>query len=160
MHACCHLVHAHSVFSHMPSPPPRQYNATTPIFPEVAAEMQPFLTAFGNPSSTHAFGRPCKAAVDAARARVAALVGCEPDEIYFTSCGTESNNWWAPRAPVLIFPVCWSVALDLCAFLLCREANCTVHRPCMPAHVPRHILSPPDTYSPLAAAPAGPSGAQ
>ncbi|EFN56195.1 hypothetical protein CHLNCDRAFT_144931 [Chlorella variabilis] len=69
------------------------YNATTPIFPEAADEMRPFLTAFGNPSSAHAFGRPCKAAVDAARARVAAMVGADPDEIFFTSCGSESDNW-------------------------------------------------------------------
>ncbi len=69
------------------------YNATTPIFPEVADEMRPFLTSFGNPSSMHTFGRPCKEAVDAARARVAAMVGAEPDEIVFTSCGSESDNW-------------------------------------------------------------------
>ena len=55
--------------------------------------MRPFLAAFGNPSSSHAYGRPCKAAVDEARARVAALVGAHNDEIYFTSCGTEADTW-------------------------------------------------------------------
>jgi cysteine desulfurase len=77
------------------------YNATTPIFPEVAEEMRPFLTAFGNPSSSHAFGRPCRAAVELARARVAAMVNAEPAEIFFTSCGTESDNWWGCHAAFL-----------------------------------------------------------
>lgn len=53
------------------------YNATTPIFPEVAAAMQPFLsTHFGNPSSSHAYGRPCKAAVEAAREQVCTIAVC------------------------------------------------------------------------------------
>lgn len=139
------------------------YNATTPIFPQVAQEMAPFLwNNFGNPSSTHVYGTPvcivprarevairqdlmtyfpdgtqqhcrrregwwwgsfwsppgsflclnaylapalpaapaaavalwqCKAAVETARRRVAQLVGAQPREIYFTSCGTESDNW-------------------------------------------------------------------
>eukprot|EP00854_Cymbomonas_tetramitiformis_P017507 gene17507-20844_t len=70
------------------------YNATTPIFPEVADEMQPFLMRyFGNPSSNHAFGRPCNAAVKQARERVAKLVGAKQEEIVFTSCGSESDNW-------------------------------------------------------------------
>uniref|UniRef100_A0A061S7P8 Cysteine desulfurase n=1 Tax=Tetraselmis sp. GSL018 TaxID=582737 RepID=A0A061S7P8_9CHLO len=70
------------------------YNATTPIFPEVADEMQPFLThSFGNPSSTHAYGQKTKAALDLARQRLADAVGASPEEIVFTSCGTESNNW-------------------------------------------------------------------
>jgi len=69
------------------------YNATTPVFPEVADEMEPFLrTHFGNPSSNHAFGRPCKDAIDVARSRIAALLGCHPSEVIFTACGTESDN--------------------------------------------------------------------
>lgn len=69
------------------------YNATTPIFPEVAEEMTPFLHEhFGNPSSGHAFGRPCVAAVATARSRVAALLGCSEHEVVFTSCGSESDN--------------------------------------------------------------------
>lgn len=60
---------------------------------QVAEEMRPFLTAFGNPSSGHAFGRPCREAVALARARVAAMVGADPDEIFFTSCGTEADAW-------------------------------------------------------------------
>ncbi|KAG2493247.1 hypothetical protein HYH03_008385 [Edaphochlamys debaryana] len=71
------------------------YNATTPILPEVANEMAPFLFEhFGNPSSGHTYGRTCKAAVDLARRRVATLVNAaDPSEIHFTSCGTESDNW-------------------------------------------------------------------
>ena len=68
-------------------------NATTPIDPRVAEAMQPYLTThFGNPSSRHAFGRRAREAVDRARAQVAGLLGCRPDEIVFTSGGTESNN--------------------------------------------------------------------
>ncbi len=69
------------------------HNATTPIAPEVAEAMWPYLTThFGNPSSDHLFGRAAKAAVDTAREQVAALIGAHPDEIVFTSGGTESNN--------------------------------------------------------------------
>jgi selenium donor protein len=69
------------------------YNATTPIDPEVAAEMMPWLQGrFGNPSSAHAFGLEAREAVVLARARVARLIGCAPDEIVFTSGGTEANN--------------------------------------------------------------------
>ena len=69
------------------------HNATTPIATEVAEAMWPYLTShFGNPSSDHAFGRVARSAVDTAREQVAALVGAHPDEIVFTSGGTEANN--------------------------------------------------------------------
>ncbi len=69
------------------------YNATTPIDPEVLEAMQPFLReGFGNPSSSHPYGKTAKEAVEAARKRVAILLGCSPEEIVFTSGGTESNN--------------------------------------------------------------------
>ena len=69
------------------------YNGTTPIDPEVLDAMMPFLTGeFGNPSSSHWYGIAPKRAVEAARLRVASLIGCEPGEIIFTSGGTESNN--------------------------------------------------------------------
>jgi cysteine desulfurase len=68
-------------------------NATTQLDPAVIEEMLPFLTEFyGNPSSGYTFGRQVRGAIDLARERVAALLGCEPAEIVFTSCGTESNN--------------------------------------------------------------------
>ncbi|KAF6265975.1 pyridoxal phosphate-dependent transferase [Scenedesmus sp. NREL 46B-D3] len=70
------------------------YNATTPIFPEVAEAMKPYTyELFGNPSSVHAYGRQTRAAVDKARQQVAALISCTPSEVCFTSCGTESDNW-------------------------------------------------------------------
>ena len=69
------------------------YNATTPIDPEVAAQMMPYLTEhFGNPSSLHSFGARTKLAIETARAQVAAAIGAEPDEILFTSGGSEANN--------------------------------------------------------------------
>jgi cysteine desulfurase len=69
------------------------YNASTPIAPEVAAAMQGFLTEhFGNPSSLHWAGAPAKAAVERARAQVAGRLGCSAEEIVFTSGGSEANN--------------------------------------------------------------------
>ena len=70
------------------------YNATTPIAREVAEAMAPYLYEhFGNPSSSHPYGVATKRAIEAARAQVAALLGCQPAEIVFTSGGTESNNY-------------------------------------------------------------------
>ncbi|MGB5391476.1 MAG: cysteine desulfurase family protein [Thermoanaerobaculia bacterium] len=69
------------------------YNATTPIDPEVAEAMLPYLHHhFGNPSSSHAYGIMASKAVVSARLQVADLLGAEPEEIVFTSGGTESNN--------------------------------------------------------------------
>jgi cysteine desulfurase len=77
----------------MPQPIYLDYNASTPIAPDVAEAMRPFLTAhYGNPSSTHWAGAPAKEAVETARRQVAALLGASPGEIVFTSGGTESNN--------------------------------------------------------------------
>src|SRR6185503_14744452 len=69
------------------------YNATTPVDPAVLDAMLPFLRDhFGNPSSTHAFGKTAHDAVEVARAQVAALIGAEPDEIVFTGGGSEASN--------------------------------------------------------------------
>lgn len=69
------------------------YNATTPVDPEVANEMLPYLhTHFGNPSSSYVIGRNNKAAMNKARQQVAQLINATPEEIVFTSGGTESNN--------------------------------------------------------------------
>jgi len=69
------------------------FNASTPLAPEVVEAMRPFLTEhFGNPSSHHWAGTPAKAALERARAQVAALLGCDAEEVIFTSGGTESNN--------------------------------------------------------------------
>ncbi len=69
------------------------YNASTPIDPAVAAAMRPFLEeAYGNPSSGHWASTPAKAALENARGKVAALLGCVSDEVVFTSGGSEANN--------------------------------------------------------------------
>jgi len=69
------------------------YNATTPIDPEVAAAMLPYIREhFGNPSSSHAYGVAARQGVEKARGQVAALLNCSPAEVLFTSGGTESNN--------------------------------------------------------------------
>lgn len=69
------------------------YNATTPIDPQVVDAMLPWLReGFGNPSSDHPLGHRARAAVAAARAEVAALIGATPEEIVFTGCATEANN--------------------------------------------------------------------
>ena len=70
------------------------YNATTPHDPEVIAAMRPFLEEeFGNPSSAHYYGAGPQKAVTRAREQVASLLKCKPEEIIFTSGGTESNNF-------------------------------------------------------------------
>ncbi len=67
--------------------------ATTPVRPEVREAMAPFFgPRFGNPSSLHRWGRDARVALDEARERVAACLGAVPDEICFTSCGTEGDN--------------------------------------------------------------------
>ncbi len=69
------------------------HNATTPIAPEVLEAMLPAMRdGFGNPSSAHAYGQTARALIEEARARVATLLECSPDEIVFTSGGTESDN--------------------------------------------------------------------
>jgi len=70
------------------------HNASTPIHPEVVAEMLPYFSEiFGNPSSIHAFGREARDGVDRARERVARFLRVSPQEIVFTSGGTESDNF-------------------------------------------------------------------
>ena len=68
--------------------------ATTRVTEPVMEAMRPyFCEIYGNPSSVHGFGREARRAVEAARAQVAKALGAEPREIYFTGCGTESDNW-------------------------------------------------------------------
>ena len=69
------------------------YNGTTPIDPQVAEAMLPYIYEyFGNPSSSHMFGEKPKSAIENARIQIASSLGCQSDEIFFTSGGTESNN--------------------------------------------------------------------
>ncbi|MFH0876876.1 MAG: cysteine desulfurase NifS [Candidatus Omnitrophota bacterium] len=78
------------------------YAATTPADPEVVAAMQPYYyDKFGNPSSIHGFGQEARKAMEDARSRVAAFLGVKPEEIIFTSGGTESNN-------AALFGVVWA----------------------------------------------------
>lgn len=68
--------------------------ATTPVAEEVFEKMKPYFTeVFGNANSQHAYGREAVKAVDEARDTIASLINCKPSELYFTSGGTESDNW-------------------------------------------------------------------
>ncbi len=124
------------------------YNATTPVDPKVYRAMLPFLGEtegmhfghFGNPSSTHAYGKTAHAAVDLARQQVAELIGAEPDEIVFTSGGSEASNQaikgavfaklqglfgrWARGAHVIISAVEHPATNQPCAFL--KKLGCRI----------------------------------
>jgi cysteine desulfurase len=70
------------------------HNASTPVHPEVVAEMLPYFSdVYGNPSSVHAFGREAREGVDTARERLARFLGVRDDEIVFVSGGTEADNF-------------------------------------------------------------------
>lgn len=100
-------------------------NATTAIAPEVLDAMLPWLnTHHGNPSATHRAGRLARKAIDTAREQVAALIGANPDEIIFTSGGTESINaalrsldHLCPPGPVVTSAIEHSAVLRTCAHL-------------------------------------------
>jgi cysteine desulfurase len=116
------------------------YNATTPVDPAVVEAMLPYLRdQFGNPSSTHAFGKIAHEAVDKARTEVAELVGARPDEIIFTSGGTEASNHalkgavfakpteldpWAGSACIIISAIEHPATLQTCDFL--KRLGCRI----------------------------------
>jgi len=110
------------------------HNATTPINPEVRAAMLPWLeNEFGNPSSVYALGRRSAAALVKAREQVAALVGAQPSEIIFNSCGTEATNT-AILSAIAIDPdkrhiitsaVEHSATIKLCEYLATRGYEIT-----------------------------------
>jgi cysteine desulfurase len=112
------------------------YNATTPLDPEVRAAMNEALGAtFGNPSSIHSAGQAARRLVDRARAQVAGLIGAAPDEIIFTSGGTEADNLavlGAAAAPLgeskafITSAVEHKAVLDSCAFLQTKGHAVTV----------------------------------
>lgn len=98
-------------------------NATTKLAPEALAAMMPFLTEFyGNPSSVHRFGQRSRQAIDEARARIAALVGCDDSELLLTGGGTEAINTAirgllaarAPRKRIVTSTVEHSATRELC----------------------------------------------
>jgi cysteine desulfurase len=69
-------------------------SATTRVCPEAAeAALAAMTETYGNPSSTHTKGREAKKLLDLSRGRVAKALGCRPEELIFTSCGSESDNW-------------------------------------------------------------------
>jgi cysteine desulfurase len=70
------------------------YNSSSPLYPEVVEAMIPYLKEhFGNPSNLHFYGRETREAIENARVQVAELINASPEEIFFTSGGTEANNW-------------------------------------------------------------------
>lgn len=82
------------------------WNATTPLDPAVREAMLPWLggDSFGNASSRHEYGRQARAAIDEARAKVAAAVGAHPTEVVFTSGGSEANNLFIKGAAAVMKP--------------------------------------------------------
>jgi cysteine desulfurase len=117
------------------------YNATTPLDPAVRAEILPYLNEqFGNPSSAHVYGKTAHEAVDQARRRVAESLGAKPDEIIFTSGGTEASNhalkgvvfaklrgWfgrWAKGAHIITSSIEHPATVQPCEFL--KRLGCTV----------------------------------
>ena len=112
------------------------HNASTPIAPEVREAMRPYLElAYGNPSSSHWAGKPARQAVENARAQVAEFLGAKPEEVVFTSGGTESNNaailgsWFAaPRRDerIVTSAVEHPATREPCRFLARLGAKLTV----------------------------------
>ncbi len=112
------------------------YNATTPHAPEVIEAMQPYLREhFGNPSSSHWYGKEPKRAVEKARQQVAGLLQCLPEEIVFTSGGTEANNHaiqgiaWAMRdrgKHIITSAIEHPAVLNVCRFLAEHGVETTI----------------------------------
>jgi cysteine desulfurase len=117
------------------------YNATTPLDPAVVEAMLPYLREyFGNPSSTHEYGKRAQEAVEWARAQVAGLLGAQPDEIVFTGGGSEASNHalkgavfiklrgifgrWAKGAQIITSTIEHPATLVPCEFL--RRLGCTI----------------------------------
>lgn len=112
------------------------YNATTPLDERVVKAMMPFMREhFGNPSSSHAYGRTAREAVENARKQMARLLRCQPGEVLFTSGGTESNNQaikgaaWALRergSHIITSAVEHPAVLEVCRYLEGQGFDVTV----------------------------------
>lgn len=111
------------------------YNATTPVDPRVVASMQSALESYGNPSSAHWAGAPARQIIENARRQIACLLGCEPDEVIFTSGGTEANNLalkglafsrGVGDSHIITSAVEHPAVLGPCAFLQRLGAGCTL----------------------------------
>jgi len=101
------------------------HNATTPLHPEVRKVMSEAMDVFGNPSSLHEFGREARRRVEDARARVAAFIGAESEEIVFTGSGSEANN------TVLSLVPCASMACACAAQGAHRVVTTAIEHPCV-----------------------------
>ncbi|HOO14695.1 MAG TPA: selenide, water dikinase SelD [Candidatus Marinimicrobia bacterium] len=108
------------------------YNASTPLLPEVVDAMLPFLkNVFGNPSSSHFYGQESKQAIENARRQVAEMLNCQPEEIVFTSGGSESNNFairgiaeMHPGGNIITSTIEHPAVLEVCRYL--ESKNYTV----------------------------------
>ena len=119
--------------------------ATTPVPQPVAQAMMEVLTGqYGNPSAQYPLGREAKAIVDKARAVVAQALGCKPERLFFTSCGTESDNWaislaaWHGRHTgrhIITTSVEHSAVLEPCRWLEKQGYEVTYLRPDRTGHV-------------------------
>jgi cysteine desulfurase len=110
------------------------YNATTPVHPRVAAAMQNALDSYGNPSSAHWAGVPARLIIEESRGQIAGLLGCEADEVIFTSGGTEANNLalkglafarGVGKSHIITSAVEHPAIHNPCAFLQRLGASCT-----------------------------------
>jgi len=118
-----------------PQPIYLDYNATTPLAPEVTEAIAPCLgPLFGNPSSPHRYGIAARRAVERARDQVAAFLGCASGEVVFTSNGTESNNMaikgmagaYSKRQHIITTAIEHPATLEPCAYLAERGYEITV----------------------------------
>ena len=128
------------------------YNATTPIDPNVVDAMLPYLrNDFGNPSSTHAFGRAARQAVAIARAQIAALLGARPNEIVFTGGGSEASNL---AIKGVIFPLLFGASDQAMCFRngsgfgLWERFRSLLRRPAKDVHVITSTVEHPATLRP------------
>jgi cysteine desulfurase len=121
------------------------HNATTPVHPEVLEAMKPFFTdTFGNPSSVHEFGRKTRVVVEKARESVAGNLGCLPEEVIFTSGGTESDNmaikgaiWASPNKTghLITSAVEHHAVLETCHHMDIHGCTTTVLKPDRLGHI-------------------------
>jgi cysteine desulfurase len=110
------------------------YNSTSPLYPEVLETMHPYLKEhFGNPSNLHSYGRETREAIENARVQVAELLNASPEEIFFTSGGTEANNWAVKgtaynredKGHIICSPVEHGSVLSTCNYLQSRGYDVT-----------------------------------
>ncbi len=107
------------------------HNATTPVEPEVLDAMLPYFSGdYGNASSIHSFGQKARSAVETAREHVAALIGARPQEIIFTSGGTEAETPAKPsRSAHLPSPTCPSITMDRSISQFCAKPCAPIPKP-------------------------------